>query len=286
MVLNPQVQFIRACSQGKAELVRHLLTAGVSPETRDSYGLTGLIWAGRKGNIEAAKLLLEFGADVNATDRRRRTALHHAVGSGQREFVRLITEKGASLAAVDRHGCTPLDLAILAADEEMISFLKSVGAPRVRTKDEQQVRDSGANQFSLSVVMGGTLVPDFIEREHQRLRGLFRNWKSEYCVQVKTFGFFLLVDGNVVCYSRREGTRGAQPARRSTDLVHMKIYVPQDWWTAGAFDYKKHLADAIEQGLQSAIALLRRKRHAIRSERLLDDWMKIKSAFLESSAPK
>ena len=58
MAPKPETQFIRACSTGKPEVVRELLEGGLSPETRDNYGLTGLIWAGRKGQVGVAEILL------------------------------------------------------------------------------------------------------------------------------------------------------------------------------------------------------------------------------------
>ena len=51
----------------------------MSPDTRDNYGLTGLIWAARKGHINIAEILLNSGAEVEGTDRTGRTPLHHAV---------------------------------------------------------------------------------------------------------------------------------------------------------------------------------------------------------------
>ena len=75
MAPKPETQFIRACSTGKSEVVRELLQGGISTETRDTYGLTGLIWAGRKGQVGVAEVLLAGGADVEAKDRTGRTAL-------------------------------------------------------------------------------------------------------------------------------------------------------------------------------------------------------------------
>ena len=53
---------------------------GIAPETRKMWpGLTGLIWAGRKGQVGVAEVLLAGGADLEAKDLTGRTALHHAV---------------------------------------------------------------------------------------------------------------------------------------------------------------------------------------------------------------
>jgi uncharacterized protein len=60
--------FIRACSTGKADAVLELLRGGLSPETEDDKGVTGLVWAARKGQVEIAKVLLAYGVDMEAQD--------------------------------------------------------------------------------------------------------------------------------------------------------------------------------------------------------------------------
>jgi hypothetical protein len=279
MASKPEFLFIRACSVGRPDAVRQLLESGVSPETRDRYGLTGLIWAGRKGHVEVAEILLESGADVDVTDRRNRTALHHAVGYKRRDFVRFITEKGASLNVKDVHDCTALDLATYQADEKTIALLESHGAQRVKTADHVLARSRDKNSFTLPAVMGGT--PEFVHREQQQLRRLFGQWIGEYCSEIKVFSFMLFVDGDLIRHSERENKRGPQKARRSRDSLHVKIYVPEDWWNPNPSAHKTHLVDAIEEGLRGMIALMQRNRRYINADLLLSDWAKIKSAFLE-----
>jgi hypothetical protein len=278
MAINPEFQFIRACSVGRPEVIRQLLANGVSPETRDRYGLTGLIWAGRKGNVEVAEILLESGADVNATDRRGRTALHHAVSYKRRGFVSFITAKGVSLDAKDVHDCTALDLATHTADERTIAFLESRGALRVTTAEFALARSPGKNSFTLPAVMGGT--PEFAHREQQQLRRLFGQWIGEYCSEIKTFSFMLFVDGDLIRHSEREKKCGPQKARRRRDSLYVEIYVPENWWEPNPSGHKTLLVEAIEYGLHDMIALMRRNKHRINSELLLADWAKVKNAFL------
>ena len=100
MAPKPEVQFIRACTTGKSEVVRELLQGGLSPETRDTYGLTGLIWAGRKGQVAVARVLLAGGADLEAKDRRGRTALHHALHSSAKTSLSSSLEPVINFATV------------------------------------------------------------------------------------------------------------------------------------------------------------------------------------------
>lgn len=279
MAAKPEFHFIRACSTGKFEVVLQLLENGLSPETCDRYGLTGLIWAARKGRIEAAKVLLDFGADVNATDRRSRTALHHAVGYKRRDFVTFIVGRGAALNHIDFHGCTALDLAAHAADEKTIALLESHGAQRVKTAGYALARFPGRVSFTLPAVMGGT--PEFVDREQQQLRRLFGQWTGEYCSEIRYFSFMLFVDGDLIRHSEREKKRGPQKAQRSRDSLLVKIYVPEDWWNPNPSGHKTHLVDAIEEGLRGMITLMQRNKHYINSELLLADWAKVKSTFLD-----
>src|ERR1700753_2095689 len=96
MAVDPATLFIKACSSGKAENVRRMLVAGLSTDTRDENGLTGLIWAGRKGRVAVAEVLLAAGAEMEGKDRRGRTALFHAVTLRQHALVRKLASEGAN----------------------------------------------------------------------------------------------------------------------------------------------------------------------------------------------
>ena len=140
MPLKPEAQLIRACSTGRVAVVQDLLGQGLSPETRDQYGLTGLIWAGRKGHIDVAKLLITSGADLEAMDRRGRTVLFHAIACRRHAFVKFLVGEGALLTHVDAHGWTALDLASVPADMETMELLSKLGAPRRSTKEPVEDR--------------------------------------------------------------------------------------------------------------------------------------------------
>jgi ankyrin repeat protein len=125
-------KFFNACSTGKSKLVCDFLAAGVDPESRDSYRLTGLIWAGRKGHIGVAKALLLHGAKLETGDVRHRTALFHAVTYKRYDFVKFIAGQGADLSPVDTHGWTPLDVSVSSCHKKMVDLLTSLGAKSAR----------------------------------------------------------------------------------------------------------------------------------------------------------
>jgi len=280
---KPEFQFIRACSTGKAEVVRELLHGGLSPDTRDTYGLTGLIWAGRKGQIPVAEVLLAGGADLESKDRRGRTALHHAVALKHSDFVAYIARQGAFLNPVDLHGCTPLDLATMAGDK-MVALLEQLGAQR-RKSEKPSERAKGLNRFGSGGAVGGPDLPIEVERVHIQLNTILRKWIGAYSPAVEGFSFPLYVDGSLVRYTEQMNLQAPQKPRRSGSWLMVKIGVPETWWRESETGYKTHLTASIEAGLNSMIALLQRNKDEVNAAQLLADWAAVKNEFLETNAP-
>jgi hypothetical protein len=283
MAPKPETQFIRACSTGKPEVVRELLQGGLSPETRDTYGLTGLIWAGRKGRVGVTEVLLAGGADLEAKDRRGRTALHHAVALKHTDFVGFIANRGAFLSPVDIHGCTPLDLATMAGDK-MVALLEQLGAQRRKSEKPPENR-KGLNRFGSGGASGGPDLPIEVERVRIQLNTLLHHWTGEYSQAVEGFSFPLYIDGSLVRYTEQMNLLGPQKPRRSGTWLMVKIGVPESWWRRDETTYKTHLTDSIEEGLNSMIALLQRNKHDINAAQMLTDWAAIKRKFLDTTAP-
>jgi Ankyrin repeats (3 copies) len=128
VVNRPSNKYFVACSTGNVPAVAEFLESGVPPESRDRNGLTGLIWAGRRGRIEVADLLLAKGASTEAVDGRGRTALYHAVTFKRYGFVEHLARLGANVNVVDEHGCTPREIAEIEGDEKMAASLATFGA--------------------------------------------------------------------------------------------------------------------------------------------------------------
>ena len=285
MAAKPATTFIRACSTGKPEVVRQLIQAGLSPNTTDNYGLTGLIWAGRKGQVEVAKALIEAGADLEAPDRRGRTALSHAVTLKRHAFVQFIASQGAFLNPVDAHGWTPLDLASMPREAKMVEILEQLGAERKATQKPSPQEEQSLNRFSSGGATGGPDLPTEVERIHIQLHGLLRRWTGDYAPAVHTLCFPLFVDASLIRYTDTMNLSGPQAAKRKKDWLEVRIGVPERWWREAEPAYKQRLAGAIEEGLHSMIALLQRNRHAVKGEQLLADWRKVRQEFLDTPAP-
>jgi hypothetical protein len=282
---KPVIQFIRACSTGKPDIVRDLLQGGLSTDTRDQYGLTGLIWAARKGQVEVARVLLAADADVNATDRLNRTALAHAVMFKRSEFVQFIASRGANLESVDAHGWTPLDHAIVPKNPKIIEILVKLGAKTRFAEGPLPAKNGPQNSFGSGGASGGPDFPIEIDRTRIQLNTALHHWRGNYTAAVEKFYFPLYVDGSVVCYTDQMKIWGGQKAKRKKNWLEVQIGVPELWWRQGEAAYKDHLTAAIEEGLHSMIALLQRNKHEIKAELLLADWRKVKQDFLNIPAP-
>lgn len=134
------------------------------------------------------------------------------------------------------------------------------------------------NSFSLGAQVGGQIAAS-ASRYEQELRDLFNRWKGRYSNDIREFAFLLRIDGEFHAYTREWNILGAQGAKRKRDWVEVEIGIPETWWKA-TNGYKQRLADEVERGFTSMIALLRRNRHDIDGELLMEDWRKVKAEFL------
>ncbi len=99
-------------AQNKPSEVLGLLNSGSSPNERDSYGRTGLMYAAMFNNALMARILLQRDADLGLQDNLGNTALHWAAARGSTDVMTLLLEAHAPVDAVNNQGVTPLMLAV------------------------------------------------------------------------------------------------------------------------------------------------------------------------------
>lgn len=126
-----------AAKRDAENIVRYLLGAGVSPETRDSKGRTALACAPPYG-VEIVKLLLKAGADPNVNSGRgfyeqglpymEYNPLLNAVLAHNLEAVSLLLKAGADPAEPDN---LPLIMADMNGNGDIADLLLAAGAPAV-----------------------------------------------------------------------------------------------------------------------------------------------------------
>ncbi|OLP79399.1 Ankyrin repeat domain-containing protein 50, partial [Symbiodinium microadriaticum] len=120
----------RATTRGRIELVRLLIDAGASKDTRDEYRRTALTCAASKSHTGIFRLLLEAGADKHVRDVDGKSALVHAASRGNAEIARLLVEAGAAKNVRDVDGKSALVHAASRGNAEIARLLVEAGAAK------------------------------------------------------------------------------------------------------------------------------------------------------------
>jgi hypothetical protein len=137
------------------------------------------------------------------------------------------------------------------------------------------------NTFSLGAQQGGH-IPREVQREEQRMRDAFNLWQGKYSSAIGQFAFLLRVDGSMIRYTELWKIKGARKAKLKKGWVEVEIGVPQSWWHKDDVEgYKRHLSQAIEEGLHSMVEILQSKSKDVDAHALFRDWAKVKDNFLE-----
>lgn len=103
-----------ATREGRIDLVRYLLLAGLSPNiAHNEKRITPLHFSGNRPYLAAIELCRQ-GANPNAQDTNGFTPLHYAAHQGDHEWVDLLIANGANRHAQTRAKQTPWSLAVKA----------------------------------------------------------------------------------------------------------------------------------------------------------------------------
>lgn len=135
-----------AAMRGRTGICALLLDHGAGVDSRNRFGYTSLLLAGRWGHIETARLLLDRGADVDAQDGAGMSALHWLRNT---ELAELLIARGIDVNLRARPhtfalGRTPLHLAVAHGKEELARLLREHGAdPEARDQNGQTPAELG-----------------------------------------------------------------------------------------------------------------------------------------------
>ncbi|MFC1855687.1 ankyrin repeat domain-containing protein [Thermodesulfobacteriota bacterium] len=123
---NPS--FIGTVKQGKLNLIKVFLDAGMDPNSRDrSEGATVLMMMTKKGNTKVVKMLVDAGADVNAVNNSGDTALLTAVSANKNDIVELLLKGGADTTLLNEKNETALHVAARTGNAVIIKTLLDAG---------------------------------------------------------------------------------------------------------------------------------------------------------------
>ncbi|XP_015595220.1 ankyrin repeat domain-containing protein 54 [Cephus cinctus] len=121
-----------AAATNNIELMRHLLSIGVSPNNQDRRGRSPLHLASCRGYTEMVRLLLAYRADINQRDCLGNTPLHLAACTSKTSVVTLLLKGGTDVLSSDAFGCNPLQLA-----QSKLRMLQNCrGSDMKKVKDE------------------------------------------------------------------------------------------------------------------------------------------------------
>ncbi|XP_076645306.1 uncharacterized protein LOC143354829 [Halictus rubicundus] len=100
-----------ATATNNTELMKRLLTNGMSPDFHDEKGQTALHIASSQGYTDMVQLLLLHGANPNQRDCVGNTPLHLASLCCRISIITLLLKAGAEIVSRDKDGFNPLQLA-------------------------------------------------------------------------------------------------------------------------------------------------------------------------------
>jgi ankyrin repeat protein len=127
---------------GDLAVVEFLESRGADSDAPDTNGRTPLSWAASNGRDDLVRHLLGRGAQLDVRDDAKRTPLFHAVLGNHRDTVRLLLERGAGVDPADEFGDTPLMLACAKGFDDMAKLLLERGAdPAARNQEGRTARD-------------------------------------------------------------------------------------------------------------------------------------------------
>ena len=127
-------EFVKAAKEGRINVVRLFIDAGMDINTQDKLQLRALTTAAFHGHYDIVKYLVEKGADLSVINYGGNNALIEAARSNNTAMAILLIELGVEINALDNQGHTVLYSAETA---EMATLLLDNGADIYITSDYQ-----------------------------------------------------------------------------------------------------------------------------------------------------
>lgn len=108
--------------------VQKLLSHGISPNDKDSNGISAMHYAVGVNRLDILKVLMDKNADPKVVDNAGSTLLHYAAGYGHVQTTDYFLQCGLNVNATNAAGETPLDLALRNNHANVVASLRSKGA--------------------------------------------------------------------------------------------------------------------------------------------------------------
>jgi hypothetical protein len=125
-----------AVEGGHLEVVRHLIAHKANVNGKDAYGQSLVMSAASSHRPEVLKELIAAGADVNVANSYRITPLAVAAEQGHLDIIKILLAAKAKVNARDTSGGTALSVAVLRGYKEIVETLIATGADLKRDKED------------------------------------------------------------------------------------------------------------------------------------------------------
>ena len=116
-----------ACSYGRSDIVRFLLSQGADPDSNSNSGETPLHVACISGQAKIIQLLVSHVSDIDATDKKGQTPTHYAALNGEIACLNILCNQGADICMEDKHKRTAIHLAATRNHCDVIQYLLEHG---------------------------------------------------------------------------------------------------------------------------------------------------------------
>ena len=125
-----------AMKSGSLPIVKALIEAGASPDSKNFYNDTPLSVACQKGHLEIAEYLINKGANIHGVDKQQRTPLIRACQNGQIHVVSMLLRKGVNANFCDLSENTALHHACAYGWINIVKLLVEEGKADVNRPNE------------------------------------------------------------------------------------------------------------------------------------------------------
>ena len=224
-----------ACAKGHLNIVKLLVTHGVSVGVRGNLDMTALHLACQNGSIDTVKYLLAMKADINAQDAKDRSPLHMAILQGSLAIVTRLLDEGSD---IHLQGDDPLHLATKQNSLEIVEMLLARGA-WIDKKDKlgwtcnHIASHLGFKKMLLLLLERGAALKPLTNLGETPLQLAKRSGNKNY-VLVLLEGELLIAavkegnfqEVNTICSvsnSNYEDRNGASPLQRACEIGHKNI---------------------------------------------------------------
>ncbi len=175
---NKNEKLLDAALNSKEKDVFQLLKGGADPNTKNSDGITPLMYAADNGNIYICKTLIDHGAKINTLPYNGTSALHAATISNHTEIVQLLLENGANPDIEDKNQSSPLHFACAYGYPRAADLLLHYGA-------NPNKRDYENTPLMITAMYGDSIMTDLLlkYKASPNSKGIYNNTPLMCAVQ-------------------------------------------------------------------------------------------------------